>query len=73
MYTHSRTVQVGHDGGVVVGYHDAGAVEPLGLVDQHVAASVVCVIGYDDTRCRRRGGNQEGQEGRGTPSVISLE
>ena len=57
----------------MVGYHDAGAVEPLGLVDQHVAASVVCVIGDDDTGCRRRGRNQEGPEGKGTPFVISLE
>ena len=32
MVTHSMIVHVGHDGGIMVGYHDTGAVEPFGLV-----------------------------------------
>ena len=51
--THVRTyivvVECGEDGGVVVSNDETGAAEPLGLVDQHVAPSVVCVIGHHHT------------------------
>ncbi|KAH9391219.1 hypothetical protein TYRP_006817, partial [Tyrophagus putrescentiae] len=39
-------VEGGHRRGVVVGDHHAGAVQPVRLVDQHVAALVVEVVGH---------------------------
>ena len=37
------------DGGVVVGHHEAGTVQPLCLVHQHVAALVVCIVSDHNT------------------------
>ena len=64
--THIMIVQHGEDGGVMVGDHEAGTVEPLGLVDQHVAALVVGVIGHHHStghgQCGRVLGMQELQQ-----------
>lgn len=37
-------VDLGHEGSVVIGNNDGGALEALGLVRQHVAAAVVNII-----------------------------
>ncbi len=44
--THIMVIQHREDGSIVVGDHETGTVEPLGLVNQHVAALVVGVIGH---------------------------
>ena len=44
-------LQGGDAGGVVVDHHDAGAVEPLGLVHQQVAPLVVHVVGDHEALC----------------------
>ena len=46
-------VEDGEDRGVVVGDHEGGAVESLGLVDQHVAATVVSVVCHYHPTCGR--------------------
>ena len=45
-------VEDGEDRGVVVGDHEGRAVESLGLVHQHVAATVVSVVRHYHTTCR---------------------
>ena len=35
------------DRGIVVSDHEAGTVESLGLVNQHVATLVISIIGYN--------------------------
>lgn len=42
----------------MVDHHDAGAVEPLGLVHQQVAALVVHVVGDDKALCERDAGER---------------
>ncbi len=43
--THIMEIEHGEDGGIMVGDHEAGTVEPFGLMDQHVTALVVGIIG----------------------------
>ena len=38
--------------GIVVGYHDARTTESLGLMDQHVASFVICIISNHNSCCR---------------------
>ena len=54
-------VECGEDTGIMVGHQEAGAVEPLGLMDQHVAPLVVSIIGHHHPawRERERGGGGE--------------
>lgn len=40
----------------MVDHHDAGAVQPLGLVHEQVAALVVHVVGDDETLCETDAG-----------------
>ncbi len=64
-------VEDGEDRGVVIGHHEARAVESLGLVNEHVAASVVSIIGHYHTSWEggegeeRRGEEEGGREGGG--------
>ena len=37
-------IEHGEDRGIMVSDHEAGTVEPLGLVDQHVATLVISII-----------------------------
>ena len=49
-------VQHGEDRGIVVGDHEAGTVESLGLVNEHVAAFVVGIVGHHHTARHGVGG-----------------
>ena len=53
----------------MVGDHEAGALESLGLVDQHVAPLVVCIIGHHHPSFQavreERGGEKMGKGGGG--------
>ena len=47
-------VECWKDGGVVIGHHEAGTVQPLRLVHQHVAALVVSIVSDHNTTWWRR-------------------
>ena len=47
-------VECWKDRGIVIGHHEAGTVQPLGLVHQHVAALVVCIVSDHNTTWWRR-------------------
>ena len=44
--TYIMAVEHREDGGVVIGDHETRALESLGLMHQHVASLVVCIICY---------------------------
>ena len=48
----------------MVGDHEAGTVESLGLVDQHVAPLVVGIISHHHTSWGREGRREGGRERR---------
>ena len=48
-------IEHGEDRGIVVGHHEAGTVEPLSLMNQHVATLVVSIIGHHNSSCSDKG------------------
>lgn len=46
---HVMVVECWEDWGIVIGHHEAGTVQSLCLVHQHIATFVVCIVGHHYT------------------------
>ena len=46
---HIMVIEHGEDRGIMIGDHEARALQPLGLVNQHVTPLVVCIISNHHT------------------------